>query len=119
MDLYFFSEIILKLLVIALIPLFRKDNSFCRGSFFHYVFLGFPLITILFYLLFVAIPRRKCSDGNGGCEHKCTDTKDGLICSCKAGYMLGVNGTCHGLQLSPSFQGISVCSSTILYQETA
>eukprot|EP00112_Aurelia_sp_Birch-Aquarium-sp1_P014017 Seg3.11 transcript_id=Seg3.11/GoldUCD/mRNA.D3Y31 product=Fibrillin-1 protein_id=Seg3.11/GoldUCD/D3Y31 len=46
---------------------------------------------------FKAIPRRKCSDGNGGCEHKCTDTKDGLICSCNAGYMLGVNGTCNDI----------------------
>lgn len=33
-----------------------------------------------------------CSVGNGGCQHKCTDTADGAVCSCHVKYMLHADG---------------------------
>ena len=33
-----------------------------------------------------------CAIGNGGCQHKCTDTADGAVCSCHVKYMLHADG---------------------------
>ena len=39
----------------------------------------------------------QCSNGNGGCDHICTDHIPGFECSCWEGYELDSNGTaCNG-----------------------
>ena len=40
---------------------------------------------------------RKCHVNNGGCDHICTDSWRGAICSCKEGWELDKDGqTCRG-----------------------
>lgn len=38
-----------------------------------------------------------CGIGNGGCSHKCTNSKRGAVCSCNIGYELHTDKiTCTG-----------------------
>ncbi|XP_018607320.2 low-density lipoprotein receptor-related protein 2 isoform X1 [Scleropages formosus] len=64
---------------------------------------------------------RKCSQGNGGCSHTCTDATWGASCSCPHGWKLSPNGTtcedideCAGpngpcLQLCENIPGSFIC----------
>ncbi|XP_072221282.1 thrombomodulin [Leuresthes tenuis] len=41
---------------------------------------------------FCELGEQSCKVGNGGCEHWCTQEKDGVRCHCKAGFNLGKDG---------------------------
>ena len=38
----------------------------------------------------------ECNQGNGGCEHTCTDTIGSFNCSCNTGFQLTAGGHCSG-----------------------
>ena len=63
------------------------------------------LLLVMYHVLFIGLP---CSLNNGGCNHRCTDTLSGPLCSCyDGGYVLLNNRkTCAG-------QYLSLFSSTI------
>ena len=35
----------------------------------------------------------QCSIGNGGCSQLCSDTNEGIVCSCRAGFKLDTDKT--------------------------
>ena len=49
---------------------------------------------ILFYF---CLDDNQCSNGNGGCDHKCTNKIPDFECDCRQGYVLEKDGkTCKG-----------------------
>ena len=46
--------------------------------------------------IFLYIDINECNQGNGGCEHNCTDTVGSFSCSCNTGYQLTAGGHCPG-----------------------
>ena len=45
-------------------------------------------------LLIIELP---CQRNNGGCQHICTDTLNGPLCSCRKGYVPFTAGYCAGM----------------------
>ena len=42
--------------------------------------------TSLCYIYYIEV--NECNQGNGGCEHTCTNTAGSFYCSCNTGYQL-------------------------------
>eukprot|EP00794_Sanderia_malayensis_P007138 gene7138-7943_t len=52
-----------------------------------------------------------CTSFNGGCQHKCTSTTNGPVCSCNNGYQLNTDGqTCK--DVNECIQGTHKCDPT-------
>ena len=50
--------------------------------------------------IFTFLDINECNQGNGGCEHTCTNTVGSYYCTCYTGYTLNKNGrTCTGIIL--------------------
>ena len=47
-------------------------------------------------LILLYIDINECNQGNGGCEHTCTDTIGSFTCSCNTGYQLMEEQCCSG-----------------------
>jgi len=45
------------------------------------------LVTETYYLIMI-LTGESCSSNNGGCSHKCTNRRSGVLCSCNSGYEL-------------------------------
>ena len=50
-------------------------------------------------MLFRYTDINECLDGNGGCEHNCTNTDGSYLCSCRNGYDLVDFTKCVGMSL--------------------
>ena len=69
--------------------------------------LGIMFILSVVYLYSVDI--NECDTGNGGCDHKCTNTDGSYTCSCNSDYELNSDShTCNGLFYSYYIQCISI-----------
>lgn len=49
------------------------------------------------YLSKLSIVELPCRRNNGRCDHICTDTLNGPVCSCRKGYVLFAGRYCAGM----------------------
>ena len=48
-------------------------------------------------ITYLPVDTVECDNGNGGCEHNCTNTNGSYLCTCREGYRLATNGEdCEG-----------------------
>ena len=55
---------------------------------------AYKILKLKSYIYIVDI--NECNQGNGGCEHTCTDTVGSFSCSCNTGYQLIGGRHCSG-----------------------
>ena len=65
-------------------------------------------IYILFSLLYY-IEINECNQGNGGCEHTCTNTAGSFYCSCNTGYQLS-GKHCSGIEIDINLDNIKLAN---------
>ena len=54
------------------------------------------ILAYFIVLLIVITDIDECKQGNGGCEHTCTNTIGSYYCTCKTGYQLSKGKHCSG-----------------------
>ena len=60
------------------------------------VLVSFILLAYFTVLLIVITDIDECKQGNGECEHTCTNTIGSYYCTCKTGYQLSKEKHCSG-----------------------